>query len=56
MDKYITIAQAAELLKLSPARIYQLIKKHKLKTKYVRGIMVCKESDILKLNEPTKDK
>ena len=56
MDKYVTIAQAAELLKLSPARVYQLIEKYKIKTKYVRGIRVCREYDILGLNEPTKNK
>ena len=51
-DKYITVSQAGKLLELTPARIYQLIKKYKVKHKYRRGVMICKESDILKLDEP----
>ena len=51
-DKYLTVSEAGELLKLTPARIYQLIVKYKVKTKYRRGVMICKESDILKLDEP----
>ena len=51
-DKYLTVSEASELLKLTPARIYQLITKYKVKHKYRRGVMVCKESDILKLDEP----
>lgn len=55
-EKYITIAEAAKLIRLSTARIYQLIEKYGLKTKYRRGIKICLESDILKLNEPVDNK
>lgn len=55
-EKYITIAEAGRLIGLSTARIYQLIKKHKLTVHYRRDIQVCKESDILKFNKITKSK
>ncbi len=55
-ERYITIAEAGKLIGLSTARIYQLIKKHNLIIHYRRGIKVCRESDILKLNEPVKSK
>lgn len=55
-ETYITIAEAGKLIGLSAARIYQLIEKYNLKTKYRRGIKVCLESDILKLNEPVDTK
>lgn len=54
--KYITIAEAGKLLGVTPAWIYQLIEKHNLKTKYRRGVKVCRESDILRLNEPVDSK
>ncbi len=50
-EKYIKIAEAGKLLDVTPAWIYELIKKHNLTVHYRRGIKVCKESDILKLNE-----
>lgn len=51
-EKYITIAEAGKLLNVTPAWIYKLIEKHNIKTKERRGVKVCKESDILKLDEP----
>ncbi len=51
-EEYITISEAGKLIGLTPARIYQLIKKHKLNTKYRRGIKVCLKSDIIKLKDP----
>lgn len=50
-EKYITIAEAGKLIGLTSARLYQLIKENKLVVKYRRGVMWCKESDVLKLNE-----
>ena len=54
-EKYITIAEAAKLIGLSTARIYQLIEKYGLKVQYRRGIKICLESEILKLDEPEKN-
>lgn len=55
-EKYITIAEGGNLIGLTPARLYQLIQENKLKVKYRRGVMVCRESDILKLNDPVDSK
>lgn len=55
-EKYITIAEAGKLLGVTPAWIYQLIKKHNLTVHYRRGIQVCRETDILKLNDPVDNK
>ncbi|MEE9573044.1 MAG: hypothetical protein V3W20_08355 [Candidatus Neomarinimicrobiota bacterium] len=55
-EKYITIAEAGKLIDVTPAWIYELIKKHNIKTKERRGIKVCKESDILKLDELVESK
>ena len=55
-EKYITIAEAGKLLNFTPAYIYKLIKKHKLTVHYRRGVQICKESDILKLNDPVDNK
>ncbi len=50
-EKYIKIAEAGKLIGLTSARLYQLIQENKLAVKYRRGVMWCKESDVLKLNE-----
>lgn len=55
-ENYITIAEAAKLLGVTTAWIYKLIEKHNLTVHYRRGIKVCRESDILKLNEPIDSK
>lgn len=55
-EKYITVSEAAKLLGVTTAWIYKLIEKHNLTVHYRRGVKVCKESDILKLNEATKSK
>lgn len=55
-EKYITIAEAAKLLKVTTAWVYKLINKHNITVHYRRGIQVCKESDILKLNDPVDSK
>ena len=55
-EKYITIAEAAKLLGVTPAWVYKLIEKENIETKFRRGIKVCKESDILKLDEPKESK
>ena len=51
MDEYIKVAEAAKLIGLTPARLYQLIKENKLKVKYRRGVMWCKKTVILKLDD-----
>ncbi len=51
-EKHITIAEAAKLLGVTTAWIYKLIKKYNLTVHYRRGVQVCKESDILKLDKP----
>ncbi len=55
-EKYITIAEAGKLLNVTPAWIYKLIEKHNLTVHYRRGVMVCLEADILKLNDPVDRK